>query len=112
MIIPNFWAETRKQHRDAKRQVTIRRFGWSDVSEEEARSMAEARAAEALHKVLAGEKLGRREPKVAYNGASGVPIREEVLARHGEEVITRNSYGAHCLNSPRAAENSSSQMRT
>jgi hypothetical protein len=29
-----------------------------------------------------------------------VPIREEVLARHGEQVITRNSYGAQCLNSP------------
>jgi hypothetical protein len=49
---------------------------------------------------LAGEPLRRREPKVPYNGAAGVPIREEVVARHGDVVITRNSYGARCLNTP------------
>ena len=37
------------------------------------------------------KKLERREPKVAYNGALGVPIREEVLSRHNNAVITRNS---------------------
>ncbi|MDX2220680.1 MAG: hypothetical protein SF172_16800 [Burkholderiales bacterium] len=63
--------------------------------------MAESRADEALKRIASGEKLLRREPKVAYNGAEGVPIREEVLSRHGEEVISRNAYGAHCLNSPR-----------
>lgn len=63
--------------------------------------MAEERADEALRRLVAGEKLTRRERKVAYNGADGVPIREEVLARHGEEVISRNAYGAHCLNSSR-----------
>jgi hypothetical protein len=63
--------------------------------------MAEVRVEEACRRVLSGEKVVRREPKVPYNGADGVPIREEVLARHGEEVITRNGYGAHCLNSPR-----------
>ncbi|HLM52671.1 MAG TPA: hypothetical protein VK325_03545 [Pseudoxanthomonas sp.] len=51
---------------------------------------------------MAGENLPRREPKRAYNGAEGLPIREEVIARHGESVITRNSYGALCLNSPNA----------
>jgi len=50
--------------------------------------------------VLSGEKLIRREPKVPYNGAEGVPIREEIVAEHGETVITRNSYGALCLNTP------------
>jgi len=64
--------------------------------------MADRRADEALERVLSGEKLDRRERKVAYNGAVGIPIREEVLSRHGQEVITRNSYGAHCLNTPRA----------
>jgi hypothetical protein len=29
-----------------------------------------------------------------------VPIREEIVARYGETVITRNSYGALCLNTP------------
>ena len=102
MIVPDHWAEARKQHRQGKKQITVRRFGWSILSEADALAMAESRVDEALARILAGEKLNRRERKTAYNGAFGVPIREEVLARHGEEVITRNSYGAHCLNSPRA----------
>ena len=51
-------------------------------------------------RVLSGEKLPRREPKIPYNGAEGVPIREEIVSRHGETIITRNSYGARCLNTP------------
>lgn len=102
MIVPDYWAEARLQHREGRRQVTVRRFGWSTQNEADARAMAESRAGEALQRILAGERLSRRERKAAYNGAFGVPIREEVLARHGEEVVTRNSYGAHCLNTPRA----------
>jgi len=100
MIVPRFWAEARIQHREPKRQLTIRRFGWSQNSEQEAQANAEARAGEALRRTLAGEKLLRREPKVAYNGAEGVPIREEIVAEHGDTIITRNSYGALCLNTP------------
>lgn len=62
--------------------------------------MADARCQEALQQILSGVELRRREPKIPYNGADGVPIREEVLERHGETVITRNSYGARCLNTP------------
>ena len=29
-----------------------------------------------------------------------MPIREQIVARHGDVVITRNSYGALCLNTP------------
>lgn len=100
MIVPKFWAEARTQHREKGKQVTVRRFGWSQSSLEEAQANAEARAADALRKLLAGAKLDRREPKVAYNGAEGVPIREEIVAEHGDTVITRNSYGALCLNTP------------
>jgi len=50
--------------------------------------------------VLSGEKLIRREPKIPYKGAAGVPIREEIVSRHGETIITRNAYGARCLNTP------------
>jgi hypothetical protein len=102
MIVPDYWAEARRQHKTASRQITVRRFGWSLISEDEAFVMAEDRASEALRGLLSGKRLPRKERKVAYNGAAGVPIREEVLARHGEEVITRNAYGARCLNSPRA----------
>lgn len=100
MIVPQFWAEARLQQRHQGKQVTVRRFGWSDIDQLDAQINAEARAQEAMASVLAGEKLERREPKVPYHGAFGVPIREEVLSRHGDTVITRNSYGAHCLNTP------------
>lgn len=102
MIVPEYWAEAQKRHRDEARQITIRRFGWSNESEADALMMAEARAADALAQHLRGETVDRRERKAAYNGAFGVPIREEVLSRHGPEVVTRNSYGAQCLNTPRA----------
>lgn len=100
MIVPEFWAEGRIQARVDDHQVTVRRFGWSDVSQEEAQTHANERAMAALKEIAAGEMVGKYEPKVAYNGADGVPIREEILARHGEAVITRNLYGARCLNTP------------
>ncbi|MGV3659284.1 MAG: hypothetical protein ACO1TE_03845 [Prosthecobacter sp.] len=101
MIVPEFWAEARVQHKVPGRQVTVRRFGWSDTSEEEALAMGEARAQEALGRILAGDsRLERRESKVSYNGADGMPIREEIIARHGDTIITRNIYGALCLNTP------------
>jgi hypothetical protein len=102
MIVPSYWAEARARHRDGKRQITIKRFGWSNESVEAASAMAQARANEALAEAVAGKQLKKLERKVAYNGAEGVPIREEVISRHGDSVITRNAYGARCLNSPTA----------
>jgi hypothetical protein len=100
MIVPRYWAEGREQHREQGKQTTLRRFGWSNTSQADAQSLADVRAKEALQRVLSGEKLERREPKTAYNGADGVPIREEIISEHGDVVITRNGYGARCLNTP------------
>lgn len=100
MIVPSYWAESRLQHKTRRAQVTVRRFGWSDTSEAEARQMADARVREAYDRILAGERLRRRELKAPYNGAEGLPIREEVVSRQGETVISRNLYGALCLNTP------------
>ncbi|MGH8049330.1 MAG: hypothetical protein ACREPB_01570 [Arenimonas sp.] len=100
MLIPDFWAEASLKHRVAGKQISVRRFGWSEVSQNDAQRNADARAEDAFARLVAGEKLERSEPKVAYNGASGLPIREEVLSRHDSAVITRNIYGARCLNSP------------
>lgn len=100
MIIPKYWAEARLQHRESRRQVTLRRFGWSDESDAAAQAHADLRVREAMDRVLAGEDLPRRERRVAYNGAEGVPIREEIVDRHGDSIITRNGYGALCLNTP------------
>lgn len=119
MIVPQFWAEGRIQHKEQGRQITVRRFGWSDDSMEEAQSRADDRAREALQRILAGEHLARRERKVPYNGADGVPIREEIVTRHGDTVVTRNSYGALCLNTPNVLfadidlqENSPASLKT
>ncbi|MFD2255457.1 hypothetical protein ACFSSA_02105 [Luteolibacter algae] len=101
MIVPKYWAEGSVRHRKKGKQVTIRRFGWSDESEQAAQCMADERAEEALQRVLSGESsTRRREPRIPYNGAEGVPIREEIVDTRGEAVLTRNSYGALCLNTP------------
>lgn len=100
MIVPRYWAEARIRHREAGKQITARRFGWSDVSQADAQTIADIRAEDALGKLLSGEKLPRFEPKIPYNGADGVPIREEILDQRGDTIVTRNSYGAHCLNTP------------
>lgn len=99
MLIPSYWAEARRQARPPGRTVTVRRFGWSDDSEAAAQAHAEARAEDALAALLAGQPLPRRERRTAY-GVEGVPIREQIVERHGEVVLTRNSYGAICLNTP------------
>ena len=100
MIVPEFWAEARIQKRFPERQITVRRFGWSDESPEAAQQHAQERVEEAFQRIVDGQPLPRRELKVRYNGADGLPIREEILERVGEHVVTRNSYGARCLNSP------------
>jgi hypothetical protein len=89
MIIPHFWAEARLQTREPKRQVTVRRLGWSDHSQAEAQAMADQRAQDAMQRILRGESLHRWENKAPYDVAEGVPIREEVVARHGKAAITR-----------------------
>ena len=100
MTIPDHWAEARRKRRLGQRSVTVQRFGWSNVSAADAQANAEARSAEAMERIAAGEKLDRRERKVPYNGADGVPIREEVVSRFGNAAVTRNRYGALCLNTP------------
>jgi hypothetical protein len=101
MLIPHYWAEARLQNKSVGKQVTVRRWGWSDASQADAQALAERRARDALQRVLAGESLRRRETKDSYGTQEGVPIREEVVSRHGENVVTRNSYGSLCLNAPR-----------
>lgn len=100
MIVPSYWAEARTSLKVNGRSVTLRRFGWSDDSLADAQKQAELRVGEAAQLAASGQAVKRRELKLTYNGAEGIPIREEVLTRHGEAVITRNAYGARCLNLP------------
>jgi hypothetical protein len=107
VIVPRFWAEARIQRRQTqpRSQTTVRRFGWSNDSQEAAQTHAQERAEEAMKELLESKHSKhsygfRSEPKVPYNGAEGVPIREEIVMEQGQCVITRNSYGALCLNTP------------
>ncbi|MEI2454296.1 MULTISPECIES: hypothetical protein [Lysobacter] len=106
MIVPQYWAEARVQesfgrgHPSGRRSLTVRRFGWSDASLAEAQAMADVRARDAFDRMLAGQAgVARTEPRVPYD-AEGLPIREQIVERDGETVVTRNSYGARCLNTP------------
>lgn len=99
MQIPSFWAEARIEGKVGGRKRVMRRFGWSDESAAAAEVHARGRAEAALAELQAGRNVPNREQKLAYGGG-GLPIREEVLLRRGDVIITRNSYGARCLNEP------------
>lgn len=100
MIIPKYWAEAKTKTKFEARQYTIKRFGWSDISLEAAQQHAEQRVLEAIEQLKINQKIRRIDHKVAYNGAEGLPIREEIISRYDDVIITRNSYGALCLNTP------------
>ncbi len=100
MIVPEYWAEAKERIVVDGKARTYRRFGWSNDSREDADTKAQERLAEALAHARRGDKIRRVDPKVPYNGAEGLPIREEIISRRGDSVITRNSYGAACLNTP------------
>ncbi|MCU0796670.1 MAG: hypothetical protein MUF31_12145 [Akkermansiaceae bacterium] len=101
MNIPRYWAEHRIQEKRDGRQVTVRRWGWSDQSDDAARALAEIRCKEAMARVWSGEKLSRREKAETYGNGDGMPIREELVKAFPHAAITRNRYGALCLNTPR-----------
>lgn len=100
MIVPEYWSEAKERIVIDGRQRTFKRFGWSDISDKDAFENAKERVTEAAARARAGEKVRTMDHKIAYNGAEGLPIREEIVSRHGDAVITRNSYGALCLNTP------------
>ena len=100
MIIPQYWVEEKKTRRQNGRQLTFSRFGWSDLSSEDAKDVAQQRISEAFKEYDAGEYPVKREERVAYNGSDGVPIREEVIKKYEDVIISRNPYGAMCLNTP------------
>jgi hypothetical protein len=95
MIIPKFWSESK-----VSVNVTLTRLGWSDVSEKDAEQHANLRLDEAITTLKATGEIRAFDHSVAYNGGEGIPIREEVVATHDEVLISRNGYGALCLNTP------------
>ncbi|MDX1972296.1 MAG: hypothetical protein SFY68_07175 [Candidatus Sumerlaeia bacterium] len=100
MLIPRYWSESWQTLRVGKNSTRLRRFGWSSESQQAADQHARERLQEAIRAIQSGTKIREREDKIPYNGADGLPIREEIVAEHPNAVITRNSYGALCLNTP------------
>ena len=127
MLIPKYWAqykqrfELRETPNKPSKQATIKRYGWSDVSQSEALSHAKARVDEAHKRWLAGEDILRRERREEYNASNGIPIREQIISEHffpnsdflisktsnnslskkssdTHLIVTRNSYGAQVAN--------------
>lgn len=105
MHIPHYWAQVRLRHQSGIRHgASVQRWGWSDSSQIEAETHARQRAQQALDAVLhSGVVFERMEWRSEYGLGGATPIREEVLERRGETVMTRNSYGAHCLNTEQVA---------
>ncbi len=112
MLIPKYWAQ-HKQRFDSKaaisstiKQATIKRYGWSEISQVEALAHAKERVAEAHSRWLAGADILRRERDAQYNNDNGIPIREEIISKHNfstnkpttQSIVTRNSYGAQVAN--------------
>lgn len=111
MHIPQYWAQARLRHETSPRHgATVQRWGWSDNSQLDAEAHAQQRAQQALDDVLKPKAPPNLETGVErmewgreYGLDGATPIREEVLERRGDSVLTRNSYGAHCLNVERIA---------
>lgn len=111
MHIPTYWAQARLRHEDRPRHgITIQRWGWSDASQQAAEDHARQRAQQALDSARDARQARRpaAEPRMEWKNEYGLdgaatPIREEVLQRRGSTVMTRNSYGAHCLNTDNVA---------
>lgn len=116
MLIPKYWAQHKQRFdsktgiSNAKKQATIKRYGWSDISQSEALNHAKARVDDAYQRWLAGEDIIRRERKEEYNESNRIPIREQIISKQvfpssvstqdasTQLIVTRNSYGAQVAN--------------
>lgn len=101
MEIPRYWVEAKSPATDRwRRRVTVARWGWSNESELSAQAHAQSRLNDALTRYGKDPRVRAREWMRGYDGADGIPICEEILDTRGTAILTRNVYGAHCLNTP------------
>jgi len=116
MLIPKYWAQYKQRFASSpttdqpSKQATIKRYGWSDISQSDALNHAKARVSEAYGRWLVGEDVLRRERREEYNASNGIPIREQIISQQflpssaqenvapTQLVVTRNSYGAQVAN--------------
>ena len=94
MLIPQYWACARVKGEINGRRRTVLRWGWSNVSQQDAEAHAQRRAQEALVRIQAGiETVRREESRIRDECPDGEPIHEEVIARYGDAVLTRDETG-------------------
>lgn len=118
MLIPKYWAQHKQRFESletsskSSKQATIKRYGWSEVSQAEALLHAKERVTDTHKRWLAGEDILRRERREEYNASNGIPIREQIISEHSflenelsnnsaaatQLIVTRNSYGAQVAN--------------
>ncbi|MDN3452042.1 MULTISPECIES: hypothetical protein [unclassified Psychrobacter] len=127
MLIPKYWAQYKQRFELSEtadnasddfnsKQATIKRYGWSDISQADALAHAKARVKEAHQRWLDGEDIVRRERREEYNESNGIPIREQIISEQNfsengltttglenkayntQLIVTRNSYGAQVAN--------------
>ncbi|WP_198330112.1 hypothetical protein [Psychrobacter cibarius] len=118
MLIPKYWAQHKQRFESLEtsskpsKQATIKRYGWSDVSQSAALTHAKSRVNEAHNRWLAGEDILRCERREEYNEGNSIPIREKIIYEHDfpenelsnnsaavmKLIVTRNSYGAQVAN--------------
>lgn len=100
MLVPKYWAESTHRGPLPRRRKAIHRYGWSDASQEAAQAHAEQRVRDAIERLENPEiKVPWQEGQSRY-GDEVRPICEEIIERRDPDVVTRNSYGALCLNTP------------
>ena len=103
MRIPLHWAQASAPATDRwRRRTTVTRWGWSDTSAAAAQQHAQTRLDDALRRYGREPGVRARESLRGYDGENGLPICEEILDTRGNAVLTRNVYGAQCLNTPNA----------
>jgi hypothetical protein len=103
MHFPDYWVKADGEAKSPEgRTVHYSVWRWSDVSEDEAKKLADEAAEKMAQRIQAGETFPDQ-----YNYGER-PVREEVIREERDQqgnlmmAITRNIYGAYILNSDRA----------
>ncbi len=102
MLIPTYWAQSCLAVKHRGKDTHIWRFGWSNISQQDAENHAKARCEAALETLTRTGKIKFFDVRDNYLGLERqLPIKEQVLERFDDgSVLTVNSYGASCLNVP------------
>lgn len=101
MLIPSYWAEYHLPVRRHRKNTYIHRFGWSNDSQEAALYHAKERCEAAVLALQDSPSVKGRDVLDSYLGSEqGLPIKEQILARFDNAILTVNGYGASCINVP------------